>query len=338
MMKIKILLFCFILGILGLTTQKSYSAYISYPQDDVEQVTEDAVKIVDDVKKETPRKKSTDWFSLVIALGYLLGVFVLLPLVIYTNMNEKVFVATAENKDKMEIVEGLSQEERNEKAIEILEGIEAQMSNITDDDGVEYVTITSGKQARYTKMGLDYINKRLAPNDEAIIARVDEFNNVYTDRTKRVFTGSKWILGCAIGLVVLMGIIDISFLFSFFILLHVLGLIFYYLSSRTALYALEKRLATFGSGKLGIIGSVLAGLFAGFAAKEYVSVNGGAWQRDYEGEFSSSMVLVLIIVVVAMFIAFLIALFGIINFLINYSTSFLNPFKKEDKWYEENFG
>lgn len=334
-MKLKTLLLCFLIGTMGLLSTVSSAAMITNPQNEIEKVSDDLKNTVKESKSEQARETTTDWFSLVIALAYLLGVFILLPLVIYTNMNEKIF--SPDENNHVELVDGLDQEQRNQKAVEILEGIEAQMSNITDDEGNEYVTITSGKQAIHTKMGLDYINKRLDPSDEDIKNRVTEFTEVYIDRTKRVFTGSKWIIGCAIGIVVLLGFIDIGMLFSFFILLHLLGLVFYYLSSKTPLYALEKRLETFGTLKLGAVGGILTGLFAGFAAKEYVSVNGGAWKRDHEGEFNSSMVLILIIAVVAMFIAFMVALFGIINFLINYSTSFLSPMKKEDKWYAEKY-
>lgn len=330
----KILILCIFLFFAGMNFTSTYAESAQAPQENVETLVQDDSAVAEQVPAK--REKSTDWFSLIIAIGYLLGVFVLLPIVIYTNYHEKIFFANAENQDKLDIL-NIKDEEKNKIATEILEKIEVKMSKIKGDDGADYITITSGKQARYVKRGLDYINKRLAPNDDDIKARVVELADVYADRTKRVFTGSKWIIGCAIGLVVLMGIIDTSILLSSFMFLHVLGLIFYYLSSRTSLYALEKRLKYFGSSKLGFMGAILGGLFAGFAAKEYVSVNGGPWQRDYEGEMSTSFALILVIVVVAMFIAFMIALFGIINFVINYSTSFLLPNQNEEKWYQENF-
>lgn len=39
---------------------------------------------------------------------------------------------------------------------------------------------------------------------------------------------------------------------------------------------------------------------------------------------------------IALIIAFMVALFGIINFVINYSTSFLLPNQNAQKWYENN--
>ena len=76
---------------------------------------------------------------------------------------------------------------------------------------------------------------------------------------------------------------------------------------------------------------------AGFSVKEYISINGGPWKRDYESEGSSAMVLIVVIIMVALFIGFLVAFFGILNFVINYSTSFINPFKKLDEWYVAKF-
>lgn len=307
---------------------------INLQQDQTEQVVaENDVAQDTSVDAEKPkREKSTDWFSLIIAIGYLLGVFVLLPIVIYTNHHERI-LNSSDHPEKM-AVENITEEERNQKAAELLEKVEAKMGRFTsEEDGEEYITVTSGAQSRYTKFGLDYINMHLDPTDEDIKTRVAELTEVYNKRTERKFTGSKYIIGAAIGVVVLMGIIDWHMLFSFFMLLHVAGLIFYYLSSRTPLYALEKRLKTFGAKNLGIVGGVMAGLFAGFGAKSYVSRNGGAWERDYETEGSNSMVLLLIIVFVALIIAFMVALFGIINFIINYSTSFILPNQNAKKWY-----
>jgi len=335
MKKIQIILFC--LMVLGLMSFNSIAANPVFQEDQTEQVVTEDTATQDEapVTQEKPkREKSTDWFSLIIAIGYILGVFILLPIVIYTNHHEKIFNPEEDNRDPNDLISA-TEEERNQKASEILEKVEAKMSRYTDEeDGEEYITITSGAQSRYTKFGLDYINKHLDPTDEDIKARVAELTDVYNKRAKRSFTGSKYIIGAAIGLVVLMGIIDWTMLFSFFMLLHVAGLIFYYLSSRTPVYALEKRMNTFKSKRLGIVGVVMSSLFAGFAVKEYVSVNGGPWQRDYESEGTSAMVLMLIIVFVALIIAFMVAVFGIINFVINYSTSFILPNQNAKKWYE----
>lgn len=325
------------IGVISLSSVAAPKINFEKTQEDIEAIvttTDDVPGEADESKKE----KSTDWFTLIIALAYFSGVFVLLPLVIYTNLNEKIFKATDQNQEKIQVVDGLDDSTRNAKAVEILQSIEAKMSKISDDEGTEFVSITNASQARYTKMGLDYILTRLNPSGEDIKARISELSDVYAKRSKRVYTGSNWILGCAIGLIVFLGIIDTSLLFSSFILLHVLGIVFYYLSSRTALYALEKRIEYLSSGKLGIVASVFSGLFVGLAAKEYVKTNGGPWVRNYGGELTSSGIILIIMFVVAMFISFLVALFGILNFVVNYSKSFITPFNKADKWYEETFG
>ncbi|MPQ45499.1 hypothetical protein GCQ56_00640 [Marinifilum sp. N1E240] len=286
------------------------------------------------IDKAVP-EKGFDWMQFIFAGSYLLGVFVLFPLVVYTNYQEKMLGDV--NPDKVKILENLSEEERNNRAEHILVTIEEKLTAFTDDDGYEMITITKGSQARFMRHGLNYINKRLCPTDPIIQERVEEFTNVYFDRTKRQYTGSNWILGCAIGILVFMGFMDIGMLLSSFTLIHIIGITFYYLSSRTAKYALEKRLETFKTKKLGFIGGVMAALFAGFSIKEYVSVNGGPWKRDHESEGTSALVLILVIVMVAFFVGFLVAFFGIINFVINYSVSFISPLNTPEKWYATKF-
>ncbi len=85
--------------------------------------------------------------------------------------------------------------------------------------------------------GLDYINKYLLPTNTDIIERIKVFSDVYADRTRRAFTGSKWIIGCSAA-------VGVLFVWSggitTFIFIHFLGLLFYILSSRTSFYTIEK--------------------------------------------------------------------------------------------------
>ncbi len=292
------------------------------------------IEQVQPIDKAVP-EKGIDWMQIIFAGSYLLGVFVLFPLVVYTNYQEKMLGDV--NPDKIKILEDLSEDERNDRAEYILVTIEEKLTAFTDDDGNDVVSITKGSQARFMRHGLNYIYTRLCPTDPILQARVEEFSSVYFDRTKREYTGSNWILGCAVGILVFMGFMDISMLLSSFTLIHIVGITFYYLSSRTARYALEKRLDNFKTKKLGFIGGVMAALFAGFSIKEYVSVNGGPWKRDHESEGTSAVMLILVIVMVAFFVGFLVAFFGIINFVINYSVSFINPLNTPEKWYETKF-
>ncbi|MBN1924973.1 MAG: hypothetical protein JW798_03990 [Prolixibacteraceae bacterium] len=292
---------------------------------------------VDQPATQEKAEKKTDWMEIILGGSYLIGVFVLFPLVVYTNLKEGLFDRIKGNTANIKTRIDLSIEERNKISAEILEKIEAQLSSYKADDGAEMVTITKGKQARFMKRGLDYINTRLCPTEQEILNRADEFTEVYKDRTKREFTGSKWILGCAIGILVFMGIVDIHILLSSFTVIQIIGITFYYLSSRTPRYLLEKRMKWIGGKGTGVVAAILSALFAGMAAKHYVSINGGAWQRDHGSELTSSGITLIILFVVAMFVGFMVALFGILNFILNYSTSFLNPLKTLDKWYEEDY-
>ena len=195
------------------------------------------------------------------------------------------------------------------------------------------ITITKGSQARFMKRGLDYINKHLLPTDLGIQERIDEFTKVYKERTKRVFTGSYWIIACSVGVGLLMlftgGI-------STFIFIHFLGLLFYVLSSRTTMYGIEKRMNYFGGGT-GLIAGIMTSLFLGNGVKHYVREGSGPWKRDWEAEGQMALFGLVILFVVAMFLGFLAALLGVFNFVINYSRSYLLPYKNEKTWYAEHF-
>lgn len=274
-----------------------------------------------------------DWFELIILIGYLGGVFFLLPLVIYTNLKEKLFVASPENQEEIQIITNLSEEDRNDRAALVLESIEKQMTPFQSEEGEDLVTITSGKQARFTKQGLDYINKNLCPTNTDVIARVNEFSDVYADRARRAFTGSKWIIACSVG-------VGALFLWTggitTFIFIHFLGLLFYILSSRTAFYTIEKRMDRFGAGS-GLLGSIMTGLFLGDGVKYYIRDSSGFRRRDWETEGQMAIIGLVIMFFVALLLGVFTAFLGVINSVLNYSTSFIIPFKSDDDWFEKNF-
>ncbi len=274
---------------------------------------------------------STDWFEIIIAAAYLIGIFILLPIVIYTNQKSKLYKA-GDGEESVFPIRDLDEEKRNARSEEILIEIENRLTQFTDDDGQEMITITKGKQAKFMKNGLDYINKNLKPTDEAIIERVKEFEGIYEVRTKRIFTGSKWIIGAAIGVGALMlwtgGI-------TTFIFIHALGILFYILSSRTPMYAMEKRRYRFAKLGTGMIGGVMSVLAFGDGTKYYVSTNGGPYQRDWETEGGMALMGIIILIIAALFLGFMAALLGVFNFILNYSNSFLLPFNKTVDWYEE---
>ncbi len=274
-----------------------------------------------------------DWFQVIITGGYLVGVFILLPIVIYTNMKEKIFDPAAEGEAELPPLNGLNDDERNARAQEILDQIAAKMTPFTSDDGEELITITKGSQAKFTKRGLDYILKYLKPTDADIMDRVYELKGVYDDRARRAFTGSKWVIACSAGIGLLLWY---SVGFSTFLVIHFLGLAFYILSSRTTFYGIEKRIKYFGGGA-GLISGIMGGLFLGDGVKYYVKEGSGPWQRDWETEGNMAIIGLFFLFVAAMFLGFFAVVLGVVNFLINYSTNFIIPFKSDERWYEEKF-
>lgn len=272
-----------------------------------------------------------DIFEFLVITGYLLGVFVLLPWVIYTNTAEK--LAGDEMGVSSDILPdpGLSEIERNSRAARILDEI-AQKLTPFEEDGELLMTITKGSQARFMKKGIDYIREHLQPTDPDITDRMNELITVYQDRTQRLFTGSKWIIGCAVGM-------GIFFFWTggmvVFALIHALGTAFYILSSRTPLYVLEKRMNLFGGGGA-IVGAIFGAFFIGAAAKHYNIYSDGRKERDYSSEFTGGAVYFLFIAVAAMFLGFLVAALGVVNFLMNYMNNAVIPTKTQT-WYEKNF-
>lgn len=275
---------------------------------------------------------SIDWFQVIISAAYLIGVFILLPIVVYTNHKAKLYNPAGDENNQF--AEDLDEETRNQRAEEILVAIENKLTAFTDENGEEMITITKGKQARFMKNGLDYINKSLKPTDPELRSRADEFAEIYKIRTKRVFTGSKWIIGASIGVGLLMlftgGV-------STFIFIHALGITFYILSSRTPMYTLEKRRFKFANLGTGMIGGIMTALAMGDGTKYYVSTNGGPYQRDWETEGSMGLIGLVLLLVAALFLGFTAAFLGVINFIFNYSNSFLLPFNKPADWYIEKF-
>ncbi len=277
---------------------------------------------------EKAEKARINWFNVIFAGGYLLGVFILLPLVIFTNLKDKVY--DPEDKEQIQPLENLSEEERNARAARILEEIGNKLTPVEDEEGNQMITITKSKQARFVRNGLNYIIKKLAPTDQDVIDRVNEFKGVYDYRASRIFTGSNWIIVFGIGVGVLL---VATGGFNTFIIIHALGVLFYILSSRTPLYAVEKRVKNYGSGG-GAMSKIYAALFLGPGKKYYVKRAGGSWERDWQTEGEMAVIGIVIMAIVALLLGFFAAAMGVINFIFNYASSLVIPFKKLDDWYE----
>ncbi len=279
-------------------------------------------------------ESSIDWFQVIVTIGYLGGVFILFPWVIYTNLKEKLFVVETEfTVDSLSNTE-LTEDERNSRAALLLEEIENRLTPIKDEEsGEELKTITKGSQARFIKRSIEYIQQNLKPTDPDTFARMNEIITVYEDRTKRIFTGSKWIIGFAVGVGLLLlyqaGL-------STFIFIHFIGVVFYIMSSHTPLYLLEKRMKMLGNFGGVLVGSIVSGLFVGAGAKHYNVYSDGRKERDYSSELTGGAVYFLILAVIAMILGFLAAALGVVNFLMNYMNNALIPTKLES-WYEKEF-
>lgn len=297
-----------------------------------------AILLADDTTAVATASESAgsniNWFNLILGAGYLIGVFILLPIVIYTNQKSKLYKASENGQEDFQTLRDLDEEKRNERASEILIAIEEKLTAFTNDEGQDMITITKGKQAKFMKNGLDYINKNLRPTDPELIERINDFTDMYKIRTKRIFTGSKWIIAAAIGVGVLM--VSAGGITSF-IFIHALGIIFYILSSRTPMYALEKRRHKFGQLGTGMIGGIMTALALGDGTKYYVSTNGGPYQRDWETEGQMAITGIIILIFIALILGLAAAFLGVINFIFNYSHSFVLPFNKTVDWYEEKF-
>lgn len=272
-----------------------------------------------------------DWFQLIIEIGYIAGVFVVFPLIVITNICERLSVPSPEKRGIIQSASVLDEDERNFRASLILRKIEEKLTLTKGKDGNEWLTITKGSQARFLKHGLDYINKVLVPTDIELVKRTIEFNEVYIDRVKRLFTGSGWIITCS---VLVGGIFYLSGGISSFLILHLVALLSYIMASRPTSYAFLKRMERMG-GHRGLISAIMSSLFMGSAEKHYVSVNGGTWKRDHESEFTSGIIGLLITFVVAMLLGFFTGFIAIINFLLNYSNSIMLPFNSGESWFEK---
>lgn len=279
------------------------------------------------------------WYKFLLEASYILGIFILFPLVIYTNINEKI---KSSKSPEDTLRNDLSEEERNGLAEEVLLQMEHRLTEINDtEDSESMYTITNGRQGKYIKRGLEYINSRLQPTSEEINERIQEFSALYYDRTQRRYTGSNLLIGCGISVIALFIIMDVSMLLNPLTWIHLCGIVFYYLSSRAPIYAIEKRENLIGTNRLGFIGAIikplLAVLLAGMSIKHYISINGGPWERDGETELTHAIFYIGLIIFIVLVLGVFISLFGILNFLINYHNSFLLPFRSLDKWYEKHF-
>ncbi|MBN1970774.1 MAG: hypothetical protein JXR48_10580 [Candidatus Delongbacteria bacterium] len=283
-----------------------------------------------------PKEKGIDWIEVFIGWTFLIGLFLMFPITVYTWLKEDIDDGSDHDPKPEPISENVA--DRNLKSIEILERIENMLTPFESEEGEQKITITNGKQARFVKKGLDFINLKLQPTDEEIIKRVQEFTDVYENRTERHFAGSKWVIIFAVGFLVFMFYngSGVKILLNSIFWVQIVGIIFYYLASKAPIYGIEKRMKLFG-GYGGNISRVFGALFLGQSTKYYVKKGHGPWERDYQTEGEMGLIWIAAIAFAALMIGALITVFAVFNFVINYSTSYLRPFDKLENWYEKNF-
>jgi hypothetical protein len=272
------------------------------------------------------------WFRTTLVVVYLVSFILLLPIILYTNFRSRL---KFRKHVKIHPLEGLSEEERNDRAAIIIDRIDSLLTPYKADDGSDMITITKGSQTKFMKQGLDYINKRLGPTDETVIEGVDILTDIYRNRTKRRFTGSRWVILCSICTALfLYKVLHVNVIFIY---IHIFGILFYILSSRTTAYQIEKRMKK-NTGLKGMLGSIsYSGLLLNDGVKYYERDQYGHKSRDWESEGDSLIVRIFIIAPIIMTIGIAITFFGVISFIANYSTSFLLPFNPIERWYDRNF-
>jgi hypothetical protein len=284
-----------------------------------------------DTMKSTPTsgsKSSSEGFGffdlleLLMVVGYLAGVFVLLPLVVLTNIAERTV-------PRAPVAEGITPGEDftddDMQARDMMDSLANELPDAEDEDGSTYKTITSGSQVRKARNVLVEISKNLHLTNAGVLGQFDALRELYQVRSRRVYTGSFWVLACAAIMLVL-------FYFSgpggiqTFMVIHLLGMIFYTLASRTPIYLLEKRTSRLSAG--GFMGAIIGGvLFSNTSTRYYNVYSDGHKERNYEHEAGSTIFGFILLAVLVIFCGFLIGVFGVISFIMNYSTSIQLPFK-----------
>lgn len=270
-------------------------------------------------------------FYTIVGICLLGGAFAGLPLIIYTNQAEKI---SFPGEGEVCLISGLTEEERNERARLILSEIDDKLHQYDDEDGTQVVTINSGGQAKFTKRGLDYINRRLAPTADDVTGRVKDLAGLYAERTKRFFTGSKWIiisgaLFCVLALV--MKAWGMAFVW-------ILGLAFYSMASRMTIYGIEKMIEWKGTVKIGCATAIFSVLWSGMNTTYYNVYKDGRKEMDLHSTIGSGFIYFALMMFVVMLLVMLMPIIGALNFVLNYWSSLLLPFGyDEDKWYQENF-
>lgn len=155
------------------------------------------------------------------------------------------------------------------------------------------------------------------PTDVQTIERMNSIASILNSALKRKFNGSKALIITSIIVAIILAIITKS---ATSVVPFAVGLVIYWLASRTSTFVLVRQELKNGGAKRSFLSRVIGGLFAGVAAaKTYKTVttySDGSQTTDIDDtETWLSLAFTLIVIVV---LAMFIWLFSIINYLRNY--------------------
>ncbi len=148
------------------------------------------------------------------------------------------------------------------------------------------------------------IAEKFKPTNPEVLEQVDALRELYKERTRRVYTGSIWVILSAVAIMAIAlwgagGGVD-----RFFII-HTLGLAFYILASQTPVYVLEKRAQRARGGS--VLGAVIGGVLFSSNTRYYRVDGDGRKERAYDLEGGGFFMALLVLAVVVLLCGFLIA-------------------------------
>ena len=155
------------------------------------------------------------------------------------------------------------------------------------------------------------------PTDEQTIERMNSIASVLNSALKRKFNGSQALIisSIIVGIVLIFATKTVNYTIPI-----VVGLVIYWLASRTSNFVLIRKELKGGGGKQSFLTRVIGGLFAGVAAsKTYKTVttySDGSQTTDYDN--SETWITLTFTLVIIVLLSMFIWVFSIINYLRNY--------------------
>ncbi|ASB48502.1 hypothetical protein [Alkalitalea saponilacus] len=255
-------------------------------------------------------------------------------MIIYTHWNEKIRPSSGNR-----VLLDLPQHEHNIRAEIILSKIFARLAEIKDEDDEEnnFYTIVRGRDAKFIKRGLDYINTRLNIDDPDIVRQFNYMKNLYNEKLKRSFTGSWWIIIAAF---VVAGMMEAYADYPYIMPIYIAGIVLYFFASKVPLFLEEKRYHKFGRGNLlsriaGFLFSDIGGSLDRARNSSYGIRSDSQRHKEDVAAYGDAVSLVFNIFVL-LFIASFVVVFAVWKFFYNFWSRNLLSLSTLDQWYEKN--